>query len=682
MEFKEFKLGMQAHLEKMLKDQLTLYVVDIDKEVMWNLYLDSFPPGTNDIYRKRREYDCGCCKQFIRALGNVVAIKGNKMISIWDFTIENPTFQTVANALSNFIHAAQIDSIFVTKTRVFGTDKSHELVDGVANTWEHFYAIIPQQLVNKSTKSEGDLQGDARSSKQVLKRSLDELTTVSVDTVLEVIAQNTLYKGAEWKDVLSKFQKLQTEYAKVPSKQKDAFCWRCSQEHGGALTRIRNHSIGTLLIDLSEGMDLDEAVKKYERIVAPSNYKRPKELFTKSMVESAKKTITELGLETALHRRFAKVDDITANNVLFVNRDTLKNLKGSTVFDTLMKNAGVTAKKQTLDKLEEVPIDFFIKDIMPTITSMEVMLENKHAENMVSLIAPEISGGTSLFKWGNNFSWAYTGNLTDSMKENVKAAGGNVEGVLRFSIQWNDSRALTNENDFDAHCFEPKGTHIYYGNKRYKHPSSGMLDTDFIHPCDGQVAVENIIYTAKSSMPVGEYDFRVHVCSHRGFNTGFSAEIEFDGVIHSFEYRASCRQSESISIARVTLDKAGNFTIKQALSSQMANKTIWNLQTNQFYPVTICMLSPNYWDSNQIGNKHWFFMLKDCKNPQTPSGFFNEFLPEHLDKHKRVFAALGNEMRVKASDDQLSGLGFSSTKRASVVVKVTGSFTRMLKIMF
>ena len=65
---------------------------------------------------------------------------------------------------------------------------------------------------------------------------------------------------------------------------------------GMAIGRIRNHSIGTLLINVSEDMDLDTAVKKYEQIVAPSNYKRPKAIFTKKMLEDAKKTLRNLDI--------------------------------------------------------------------------------------------------------------------------------------------------------------------------------------------------------------------------------------------------------------------------------------------------------------------------------------------------------------------------------------------------
>jgi hypothetical protein len=47
-----------------------------------------------------------------------------------------------------------------------------------------------------------------------------------------------------------------------------------------------------------------------------------------------------------------------------------------------------------------------------------------------------------------------------------------------------------------------------------------------------------------------------------------------------------------------------------------------------------------------------------------------------------VFEALGGMMRVHDTDDQLSGIGFSSTQRNSVIAKIAGVVSRAVKIIF
>ena len=79
MEFTEMRDKLMEHFNEMVKDIDHLFEVAVDKDELWNLYLDSFPAGTNEIYRERRWHDCSCCRQFIKTIGNAVVIKDNKI---------------------------------------------------------------------------------------------------------------------------------------------------------------------------------------------------------------------------------------------------------------------------------------------------------------------------------------------------------------------------------------------------------------------------------------------------------------------------------------------------------------------------------------------------------------------------------------------------------------------------
>lgn len=688
--FKDFVKAIQKNLQQMSKDSSRLFTVNVDTEELYNLYLDSFPAGTNEIYRERREYDCSCCRHFIRDVGNAVSIKNGELHTIWGINpVSDDKYNVVAAALDAYVKQKAVLGVFLKKEKRIGTPENREMLPtGKINKYEHFFVDLPEICIFKEYYGhtlEGDLS-QFRDIRNVFKRSLDEISKEAVDTVLELIAQNSLYKGAEWKKQLTEFKNYQKEYGKLTDEQKELWIWEKSIAAGAVIGKIRNHSIGTLLVNISEGMDLDLAVRKYEQIVAPVNYKRPKAIFTKKMLEDAKKTITELGYMDSLQRRFATLDDITVNNILFSNKDAAKRITGAMdLFDEMEQDVAIDPKR--FSKVEEISAEDFIKNVLPVAKELEVYLENKHIQNMVSLIAPEVAAAKTMFKWNNGMSWAYTGNITDSdIKENVKAAGGSVAGVVRFSIQWNDKDGKDN-SDLDAHCIEPKGgEHIYFGCRKSLR-TRGELDIDITQPVDqcrasNGVAVENITYPSKEYMIPGTYKFFVNQFAYRG-SQGFKAEIEVNGEIHSYEYNAPVRGN--VDVAEVILDQSGNFKVVDKLPGNCAtiSKDVWGIKTLQFTPVSVVCYSPNYWDEqNGIGHQHLFFMLKDCINPEEPNGYYNEFLKPELEQHRRVFEALGAKAHVKDVDDQLSGVGFSLTKRNDLIIKVKGATERVLKIKF
>ncbi len=684
MQFTEMRDMLNDHFKAMVKDVQHLFEVQVDKDEMVNLYLDSFPKGTNEIYRQRREYDCSCCRGFIRNLGNVVAIKDGKVETIWSFDPGDDVFAPVVKAMDDYVRAHAVTDVFLSKESKIGCHHNFEILEKMSpKQWDHFFVELDDRFVIRNAESKGAKLNEFRTAKEVFKRALDEITMDSIDAVLDLINTNTLYKGAEYKHMVEALHKAKIEYDKLADDTaRNLFAWEQSVKLGSAVAKVRNTAIGTLLVDVSSGRDLESAVKAYETITAPANYKRSKPIFTQRMLDDAQKTITELGYADALPRRHATLDDITVNDIKFVDRSAASRVKGaSDIFGELAGMAsGNKAKK--FDRIEEISIDDFLEKVVPTVTSIEAYVANKLQGNFVSLIAPVNNGVKSMFKWGNNFTWAYKGNVTDSMKERVKALGGSVDGDVRFSIQWNEDGK--DNCDLDAHCKEPNGYEIAFNTAKKPSfsPTHGQLDVDIIHPY-GKVAVENITWADKGTMVPGTYRFFVHQYSGNVKN-GFRAELEIEGSVYEFDYPHSMRTDEKVNVAEIIVDKNHNITVKPVLDAAAASKKIWNIDTENFVPVTVICNSPNFWESveNPTGHKHVFFMLKDCINDETPSGIFNEFLVQELYDHRRVMEAIGGRMRVAETPDQLSGLGFATDKRAELIVRVTGATERLLKIKF
>ena len=679
--FPQFRDALKANFDRLVSTNPPIFQVDIDKNAFYQLYQNSFPDGTNPMYRVRREYDCSCCHHFINQVGSIVIWneETKSFNTIWDFDAPYP-FTDVCKALSAEVKRHPLYERFFIDTPRAGETYSYERDEKIIR-WDHFMLNIPRAYVRDRQEIAG-LKGAYNDDRKCFQRAMTELSYEAISTVFDLINSKSLYKGDEWKTIIDTLLIKKGEYERAADKE--LYCWLEATKCPTTISHILNSSIGTLLSDIAGGRDLDSAVRAYETIVAPANYKRSKPIFTKKMLEQAQKDITNMGYLDSLGRRYATLDDIKITNVLFANRDARAAMNApANPFEALA--AKTSDKPKDFSRVATIGIEEFIQQILPNAISVEAYFENRLTANLCSLIAPINPESKTMFKWNNNFSWAYTGNITDSqIRENVKQAGGKVDGVLRFSIQWNDMNDF-NEADYDAHCVEPNNRfHIYYGQKLSRF-TCGNLDVDIIHPTQGKAAVENITYPSLDRMPDGEYNFYVkcyntHCCQA---SSGFRAEVEFDGKIYSFDYPNFLRDSQEIQVA--TVEKKGNTLTmkKEHIPSSLSSKEVWNISTNNFIPVSLVCYSPNYWQEPGVGNKHYFFMLKNCVSSETPNGFYNEFLNQELNKNRKVLEALGAQMAVQPIDNPLCGLGFSTTIRNSLVVNVkTATTSQYMKILF
>lgn len=649
-DFKPFAAALAAHFAEMSKHEL--YRVDINGEAAWGCYLMAFPEGTNPIFRTRTEHDGSYDRNFVRHLGNVVRILPNGTLqSIWNIPGLDDPYNIVAHKLAGLMESRPIVDLFRSDVRDHGYESTIErLSDGTTRRWNHFHAKVGNKHITVKGAVDECL-GAARTTIQVMKRGLEEIKPQAISDVLELVNANQLYRGAEFQRGLIEFAGLQIAYNALDDRQKNLFLWK---NIATPAARFRNTVIGTLLIDLSEGDPLDVAVRSFEQKVAPANYKRPTAVITEGMIKTAMKTIEELGIEPSLARRHAALSDISVNNVLWVDNSVRSRMK-----DGLkgLLHAEVKPKASASGQSIAIGITEFMAEVLPNAVSLEVFFSGANQGNLMSLTTAVDVNAPPLFKWDNNFAWSYNGNVADSIKEKVKAAGGNTNAALRVSLAW------YNGDDLDIHAICPNG-HIYFCNK------AGILDVDMnAGGPRSRTPVENLSWSHPRD---GQYEIKVNQYNRRETgDVGFTVEVENAGKITQYSYAKAVSGTIPVIDFTVKAGKITDLTVHKNITGQGIQQQRWGLTTETFVPVNTVLHSPNFWDGKSIGNLHTFFILEGCLNPEEVRGIFNEFLRPELEPHRKVLEVVGNKTKCPTSAHQLSGLGFSSTNSASVTFRVT-----------
>lgn len=638
---------------KLITDQCQyLFQVDTKRGVLWNSFLESFEE------EHKQEHRCQACNSFINRYGNVVGIHPNtyQILSIWDFSAEGRYASSIKN-MREEIHTLPIRDVFVSDQSELGIARS------LGTTWEHFHYSLPSKFLTHTTETLDSVRAKHKASFKSLVKTHQLVGVEVVETVLEMIEQGKVNRGEQFKSNLQTLFGVLLEADQVNPQLRSNYFWLKAMEHGPGVTHLRGQSIGVLMNDLAEGVPESRALARInDNILAAQNYQRSVSSPSSTrLISSAKKKFEEMGLMPSLNRRFATVDDIPQDALIFTDKD---NLISDDVFGDLQSETTVDVSK--IKNVRKVGIESFLSDILPC-TSMEILLTNEHSSHLASILTACDPSAPNLMKWDNPVSWSYNGDATDSIKQRVKKAGGDVDAKLRVSLAW-DGRA-----DYDLYLTDPKEK-IYHGHKEGRF---GYLDVDANYRSIVDNPVENIRY--KSTVPEGSYFIEVNNFTQRKMmSPGFSIEIEYLGKSFFLKFDRNLGSMESI--------KVGNFSIKDNQiivrpgpnvslldkEAPLSSSKLWGLTPNRFHKVKYMMLSPNYWGDNQVGNKHYFFTLEGCTNTADTRGFFTEFIRDDLREYRKIMEQLGNKTMVKYQKgiEQLSGLGFSSTSGDKFICKV------------
>ena len=688
-DFAPFREAVAAAYDRFSKRNPNLiFYTNANSDKLWDLYLNSYP------IEERQGYNCSTCEQFIRAVGGIVSINLETLTleSLWDgLNTGYELYDNAAKALSKYVATCKIQDPFIHEFKSVGNATTKDTVKNV--TWSHFRLDLHRS--NFNTRNFASNRAKIRDTASTYKRAIHEINIDAVNTILELIDDDNLYRGVEYRKALLCLKEGLNDYSnsgvvKNSVKESIYFWSKAVAQNTETLTiaGIRNSAIGTLLQDLSETnpekkKTLEKAVASFENKVSGVNYKRPKALYTQNQLNQMRKALDEGGYLTALERRLANADDLSINDVLFVDRSA--NKLANSIFDTMSEDMIVNPKKLNA---VEISVEDFLDKALPGSDSLEILFSSNLESNLVSLVTSVDPDSKPLFKWGNNLSWCYKNAITDTLIEKIKNAGGEVNGQYRFSLEWD------NKDDMDLSLLEPDGNNIYYGVKRNVSSLGGVLDVDANGPGSYMdEPVENITYANDEELQKlysgSEFILRLHQFDKRSNNRkGWRIQV----VLNETEYNFSGDDNDEFStkkeIARFVwrdgalVLKSTNYSPQEGIFSG-TSKDIWGIGTNKFHKVVTLTKSPNYWGYNQ-GNEHLFFFVDGVKNDEKVRGIFNEFIHSDLERnYKNAFEALGGNLPVQSVEQELSGFGFSKTLRKDAIVRITtGKIKKIYKIKF
>lgn len=648
-----------------------------DSDVLWNNYLNTFKPEDNPIFLVNTEHDGSYDRNFIRRIGGLVHIsKDNEVSTIWGNADHLPSpYNYVAahmdKTVKELVQANGLKPFFVKRTEsLLGhAPNIRELPNGKLIEFPHFYYKAERKLLVDSV---GEAISEPMSIVTSFKRSLETISDTALNDILELALDKNFYRSEQYLPSLQGYKTIRDKYLAAPLGTCDLLIWNLINKQTNATSLcIASTAIGELLKSYTKSGDLENEVRKFESMVAPSNYSRPKAIISSRQRDEFIKQIDEKGCRDSLNFRLATTSDLDVNDVLWTNaasRSLMHNDPLKALLDTGVK----TSKPVTSN---EVTIEDFISQVLPGVTKLEAFVENQHKGNFMSITSQVDPDSPSLFSWGNQFGWSYKGNVTDSIKERVKAAGGNTEAYFRVSLAWHSESKI----DLDLHCNAPFG-HIYFArNSRF-----GILDVDMNGLDHSAVdAVENMAFS-RSNLENGVYSFYVDNYSIEPQQGGFTLEVEYAGKITQYHYNTTVRGKERVNCLNVKVVKGiPDVIANNSLSHEAKSELVYGINTQSWVEVGTAMLSPNYWGTSASGNKHYMFLLKDAKADEPVRALFNEYLRGDLKPIRRAFEVIGGNLTCAAQDNELSGLGFSSTIRNEIKMRVhVGDKSRVYTVKF
>jgi hypothetical protein len=302
-DYNEFKDAMAERFVRLVKSDTPLF--EATSTGFFDVLLSSLPA---DI---RQHYTCDTCRHFFDKYAGLALVgEDGDVVSAMFGLYMVPTSNVFRRCAALFelmissVSTGGISEMFTSKEYMLGTSE--------AGGWSHFSVALPPDWKWLSA-GEHKTSAEAKHDFENVRRFLGATEVVHLREAVRLVESGQL-PGAEkvlgpagWALAL----KEKVVEASKPRRQHN-FIWQAVASAPAGFCHPAGSLLGVLVEMLKSSAGFPEIYAKMASMTHGLSYQRPQALPSEGNRERAEKLIAELGLESALKRRFARLDEVEA----------------------------------------------------------------------------------------------------------------------------------------------------------------------------------------------------------------------------------------------------------------------------------------------------------------------------------------------------------------------------------
>ena len=290
---------MRDRIEESVTAKTQLFTTNA--EGLFDVFLSNLPES------HRQHYRCNCCRQFINRFGGLVTIDadGGTLPVMWPIAYIPELFRQAFTALSVAVYRAKVTGVFMSEGVDLGT--------AATGAWTHFHATLPQNWC-------GRVASKIKTPHQLMAEKAEDFKTVcqflgdfGIDVIKEahrIIDTGTLLgceKAAGPAKWLSDLQELRKS---ARGTARDNLTWLAIANAPAGFCHPRASILGEIIDQVKSGASFDSIRRRMGAMTDPLKYQRAQTLPTAGSLKRAEEIFEKMNLAPALHRRFARIEEI------------------------------------------------------------------------------------------------------------------------------------------------------------------------------------------------------------------------------------------------------------------------------------------------------------------------------------------------------------------------------------